>query len=152
MQEEFMKKVLENFEKVFKKLEEHDKRFDKSDEKFDMVFKKLEEHDESFKKSDEKLNKNMEEISIIFKDLIKREDERYEMLHNSLLVIEDRVSRELPALFDGLQISIEKNTDLDIRHNSLEEKVEFNSQRISSLEDISEIHEEQLSKLLARNS
>ena len=145
MQEEFMKKVLENFEKVYKKLEKHDK-------KFDMVFEKLEEHDKRFDKSDEKLNKNMEEISIIFKDLIKREDERYEMLHNSLLVIEDRVSRELPALFDGLQISIEKNTGLDIRHNSLEEKVEFNSQKISSLEDISEIHEEQLSKLLARNS
>mgnify|MGYP001853027750 CR=1 FL=1 len=94
MQEEFMQKVLGNFEKVFKKLEEHD-------EKFDMVFKKLEEHDEKFEKSDAKLNKNMEDISTIFKDLIKREDERYEVLHNSLLVIEDKVSRELPALFDG---------------------------------------------------
>ena len=79
MQEEFMQKVLGNFEKVFKKLEEHD---------------------EKFEKSDAKLNKNMEDISTIFKNLIKREDERYEVLHNSLLVIEDKVSRELPALFD----------------------------------------------------
>lgn len=138
MTEQFMNTVLT-------KLDEHSEEFKK-------INAKLEDHDEKLEKSDARLTRELENVYMLLREMTRKQDERYETLHRSLLIIEDKVSRELPALFDGYKINIEKTTDLEIRHNSLEENVELNSMKISNLEEISKTHDNQLSKLLASNS
>ena len=169
MTEQFMNTVLtkldehsEEFKKINAKLEDHDGEFKKinakledHDEEFKKINAKLENHDEKIEKlekSDAGLTRELENVYMLLKEMTRKQDERYETLHRSLLIIEDKVSRELPALFDGYKINIEKTTDLEIRHNSLEENVELNSMKISNLEEISKTHDNQLSKLLASNS
>ena len=67
-----------------------------------------------------------------------------------MIIIEDKFSNEIPALFDAYNANFEKNTDLESRQDTTERKVEINSLRISNLEDTSKNHSKQISKLLAQ--
>ena len=149
MLKEFMEQVLakldqnqENFEKVFAKLEEHDKEFEK-------INAKLDEHDRRF----EEIDNNFVDIAENFKLInlkLSDHDKQFKEIKNCLLVLEDKITNELPALFDGFSANVEKSTVVEFKQKAIEQKVELDSLRISSLEDISKQHSEQISKLLAK--
>ena len=139
---------------VFAKLEEHDR-------KFDMVFAKLEEHDRKFQEIDkqfEKVNEQFKKVNQKFEVVNQKfasVDEQFadmnkeiKEIKNYLIIIEDKISNQIPALFDGYNSNFEKNTDLESRQDVTEQKVAINSLRISSLEDTSKKHSKQISKLL----
>ena len=142
MEEEVMEKVLSkleqnqnNFEKLFAKLDEHDKEFEKINAKLDEHDKRFEEIDTNFKTVNAKLDEH---------------DKEFKEIKNYLLVLEDKISTELPALFDGYSTNIEKSTEIEFKQKDLEKKVELDSLRISVLEDDSKHHTKQISKLLAK--
>ena len=148
-QEEFSQKVLskldendKNLKKIFAKLEEHDR-------KFDMVFAKLEEHDRKFQEIDKQFEVMNQKFASVDEEFLDMKTEIKE-IKNYLIVIEDKLSNEIPALFDGYNSNFEKNTDLESRQDVTEQKVAINSLRISSLEDTSKTHSKQISKLLAQ--
>lgn len=141
MSKEFEDKVLakldahdEKFDKIFQKLEEHD-------EKFDKVFQKLEEHDKKFIEHDEKFDN-------IF-NILKEHSEDLREIKRYLIIIEDKLSNDIPALFDGYSMNAEKNRELEINQKATDKKVEINSIKISNLEKTSKKHEKNLKKLLA---
>ena len=104
-------------------------------QKFEVVNQKFEVVNQKFASVDEQfadMNKEIKEIK------------------NYLIIIEDKLSNEIPALFDGYNSNFEKNTDLESRQDATEQKVAINSLRISSLEDTSKNHSKQISKLLAQ--
>ena len=177
MLKEFMEQVLakldqnqENFEKVFAKLEEHDKEFkkinarlDEHDKEFKKINARLDEHDKEFKKINARLDahdRRFEEIDNNFVDIAENfklinlklsdHDKQFKEIKNCLLVLEDKITNELPALFDGFSANVEKSTVVEFKQKAIEQKVELDSLRISSLEDISKQHSEQISKLLAK--
>ena len=141
---------------VFAKLEEHDR-------KFDMVFAKLEEHDRKFQEIDkqfEKVNEQFKKVNQKFEVVNQKfasVDEQFadmnkeiKEIKNYLIIIEDKISNQIPALFDGYNSNFEKNTDLESRQDVTEQKVAINSLRISNLEDTSKKHSKQISKILAQ--
>ena len=173
MEKELMEKVLtkldkefegiaNNFKMVNAKLDEHDKEFEEIANNFKMVNTKLDEHDKefeeianNFKKINAKLDehdKEFEEIANNFKMVntkLDKHDKEFRDLERYWFVFEDKVTTELPALFDGYSANIEKSTEIEFRQNATEKKVELDSLRISILEDNFKKHDEQLSKLLA---
>lgn len=148
-QEEFSQKVLskldeneKNFKKIFAKLEEHDKKFQEIDKQFEIVNQRFEKIDEQFKEVNQKFVSVDEQFADINKEIKE--------IKNCLIIIEDKLSNEIPALFDGYNSNFEKNTNLESRQDVTEQKVAINSLRISSLEDTSKTHSKQISKLLAQ--
>ena len=155
-QEEFSQKVLEkldenekNFKNIFAKLEEHDR-------KFDMVFAKLEEHDKKFQEIDKQFEIVNQKFEVVNQKFAKVDEQFADMnkeikgIKNYIIIIEDKLSNEIPALFDGYNSNFEKNTNLESRQDVTEQKVAINSLRISSLEDTSKKHSKQISKLLTQ--
>ena len=128
MLEEFMQKVLE--------------KLDKQEKISEKILLKLEEHDRKF----EIIDKKFENVDRQFTDV----NSQFREIKNYLIIIEDKISNEIPALFDGYNANFEKNVNLESRQDITEQKVSINSLRISSLEDTSEIHSKQISKLLAQ--
>ena len=170
MLKEFMEQVLakldqneENFEKVSAKLEEHDKEFEKINAKLDEHDRRFEEIDNNFKIVNARLDahdRRFEEIDNNFVDIAENfklinlklsdHDKQFKEIKNCLLVLEDKITNELPALFDGFSANVEKSTVVEFKQKAIEQKEELDSLRISSLEDISKQHSEQISKLLAK--
>ena len=64
-----------------------------------------------------------------------------------LFVLEDKISNELPAGFDGFSMNIEKTSEIEFKQKATDKKVEFNSIKISNLEKVSKRHDKQLKKL-----
>lgn len=169
MLQEFMEKVLakldkneENFERVFEKLDEHDEEFKKINAKLDAHDKKFEEIDNEFKEIrqlikdvDLKLDREMDDISLFFRDVgakLSEHDKEFRKVNNTLLRLETETKREISILFDGYGLNREKSTELENKQIVLEQKVDLDSLRISTLEDNSKHHEKNIAKLLASNS
>ena len=166
----------ENFEKVFAKLNEHDEEFkkinaklDEHDEEFKKINTKLDAHDKKFEEIDNefkeirqlikdvdlKLDREMDDISLFFRDVgakLSEHDKEFRKVNNTLLRLETETKREISILFDGYGLNREKSTDLETKQTVLEPKVELDSLRIPTLEDISKHHEKNIAKLLASNS
>ena len=106
MSKEFENKVLKSFEKINERFEKIDERFDKIDEKLDEHTKKLNEH-----------------------------TEQINSLHESVILIENKVMSDFPALFEAFELHQEMHKDYDDKNSYLSSKVEENSMRISVLED-----------------
>ena len=129
---------------------------------FKKINAKLDEHDNEFKEirksikdMDLKLGREIEDISLYFKDVstkLSEHDNEFRKIHNTLSRIENETKREISILFDGYGLNREKSTSLETKQTVLEQKVNLDSVRISTLEDISKHHEKKIAKLLASNS
>ena len=134
--------VNQRFEQIDQRFEEVNQRFEQIDQRFEGVNQKFVSIDEQFKKANQKFI-SIDEQFVEMKAEIKE-------IKNYLIIIEDKLSNEIPALFDGYNSNFEKNTILESRQDDTEQKVAINSLRISSLEDTSKKHSKQISKLLAQ--
>ena len=124
--EEHLKSCDEHFIQVDKKLKEHDEHFERieaklkeHDEHFERIEAKLKEHDEHFERIEEHLKRHDEDLKEL-KEMIRS-------LQEAMVIVEDAVTRKLPALFDGCKMHQEKQ-------EQLEEILEEHSIRIFALE------------------
>lgn len=118
---------LTNFERfTILKFEEHDKRFEAIDKKFEAIDNKFESIDKKFVSIDKQFDILGNQINKLTDDM--------QIVKNAVILIEDRITREIPALFDGYSMHQEKQERHDNKINSLNLKVEDHDIRISCLE------------------
>ena len=128
MSKEFEEKVLSTLEEhsiALKTINEHTKI--------------IEEHSKTLNEHTKTLNEHTRILNEHSKDLAE--------IKKYLLVLEDKISNELPALFDGFSMNIEKTSEIEFKQKATDKKVEFNSIKISNLEKVSKMHDKQLKKL-----
>ena len=141
MSKEFENKVLKCFENIDERFKDINKKFDKIDEKFEKIDEKFEKIDERFEKMDErfdKIDKKLDKHTKILDQHTKILDEHTEQinsLHQSVILIENKVMTEFPALFEAFELHQEMHKDYDDKNSYLSLKVEEDSMRISVLED-----------------
>lgn len=112
-----LEEMNKGFEEIFKqmkqKFDEVNQRFDGVDQKFNEVNERLDRHEQG----------------------LDKHDKRFEEMQRTLVIIEDQVTNKIPALFDGYNANHELYKELEKRVDRLEEKENFNSLKISVLED-----------------
>lgn len=147
---------LRNFELfAILKLQEHDERFNKIDQKFEQIDQRFKEIDQRFEQIDqrfegidqrfEKINQSFKEVSQSFKEInqtLKRHEVEMEKMSQDMqvtkeavILMEQKISVEIPALFDGYSMDQEKQERQNNEINSLNVKVENHDVRISCLEE-----------------
>ncbi len=140
---------LRNFELfAILKLQEHDERFNKIDQKFEEVDQRFKEIDQRFEKIDqrfEEIDQSFKEVDQSFKKInqtLKRHEVEMEKMSQDMqvtkeavILMEQKISVEIPALFDGYSMHQEKQERQDNEINSLNVKVENHDVRISCLEE-----------------
>ena len=129
MSKEFEEKVLSILEeKVLPTLEEHS-----------IALKTINEHTKIIEEHSKTLNEHTKILNEHSKDLAE--------IKKYLFILEDKISNELPALFDGFSMNIEKTSEIEFKQKATDKKVEVNSIKISNLEKVSKMHDKQLKKL-----
>lgn len=108
-----------HFERIEEQLKRHEEHLIEHDKHFERIEAKLKEHDEHFERIEEHLKRHDEDLKEL-KEMIKS-------LQEAMVIVEDAVTRKLPALFDGYKMHQEKQ-------ERLEEKLEEHSIRIFALE------------------
>ena len=140
---------LRNFELfAILKLQEHDERFNKIDQKFEEVDQRFKEIDQRFEEVDqrfEKIDQSFKEVNQSFKEInqtlkrheveIKKMSRDMQVTKEAVILMEQKISVEIPALFDGYSMHQEKQERQDNEINSLNVKVENHDVRISCLEE-----------------
>lgn len=125
---------LKNFEKfTILKFQEHDEKFNKIDERFDKIDKKFEEIDERFEKVDrrfEEVDKRFEELETEIKEMAKG----MQVTKEAVILMEQKISLEIPALFDGYSMHQEKQERQECEIDSINNKIASHDARISCLE------------------
>ena len=79
------------------------------------------------------LNKTVDELN-----------KKVEKIDKSVIIIEDKVSNEIPALFDGYSFNYELQKEDQKRINSLEKQIFNHSIRISNLEIAQKRHSKKI--------
>ena len=140
-------------EKVLSILEEHSQMLKEQGQTLREHSKTLEEHSQMLKEQGQMLkeqsqmlrehSQKLEEHSKILQEHTKDIKD----IKNYLFVFENKISNELPALFDGYSMNIEKTSEIEFKQKATDKKVEFNSIKISNLEKVSKLHDKQLKKL-----
>jgi len=120
MSKEFEDKVLKCFENIDERFKSIDKKFDRIDQRFEKIDERFDEMDSRFDKIDEKLEEHTEQIN---------------NLQESVILLENKVMTELPALFEAFELHLEIHKDYDEKNSYLSSMVEENSMRLSVLED-----------------
>ena len=149
-----MRKMSKEFEeKVLSILEEHSQMLKEQGQTLREHSKILEEHSQMLKEQGQMLkeqsqmlrehSQKLEEHSKILQEHTKDIKD----IKNYLFVFENKISNELPALFDGYSMNIEKTSEIEFKQKATDKKVEFNSIKISNLEKVSKQHDKQLKKL-----
>lgn len=149
-----MRKMSKKFEeKVLSILEEHSQMLKEQGQTLREHSKILEEHSQMLKEQGQMLK----EQSQMLREHSQKLEEHGKILQehtkdikdikNYLFVFENKISNELPALFDGYSMNIEKTSEIEFKQKATDKKVEFNSIRISNLEKVSKQHDKQLKKL-----
>jgi chaperonin cofactor prefoldin len=119
--EEMLAHISGMFEARDARLDAVDEKLDAIDKKFDAIDKKFEAIDEKFEAIDMKLSAS----DARFEALQSRIDDRFEAQYARIAVlIENTVTKRLDSLFDGLMLTNEKQTELEHRVESLEERVD----------------------------
>ena len=105
------------FEEIFKQMnkrfEEVNQRFDRVDQIFDDVNERLDRHEQR----------------------LDGHDKRFEEMQRALVIIENQVTNKIPNLFDRYNSNNEHYEKLEKRVSKLEEQENFNSLKISILEN-----------------
>ena len=176
-QKAFSIRVLENFDKVFVKLDEHDKLIKANTQEIKSIKDTLKANAKEMAEIKDTLKANAKEMAEIkdtvkantkeivgikdilkanakemaeIKDTVKTNTKEIGKIKDFLIVKEDELFNKIRALFDGYNSNYEKETDLEVRQKDTEQKVGINSLRISMLEETSKHHTEQISNLLAK--
>ena len=162
-QKAFSIRVLENFDKVFVKLDEHDKLIKANTQEIKSIKDTLKANAKEMAEIKDTVKANTKEIVGIkdilkanakemaeIKDTVKTNTKEIGKIKDFLIVKEDELFNKIRALFDGYNSNYEKETDLEVRQKDTEQKVGINSLRISMLEETSKHHTEQISNLLAK--
>ena len=120
------KELNAKLDKVNERLDNHDKKFDAIDKKFDAIDKRFENVDRQFDaigaKFDEVDNK-LDNITTIL-----------ESVQRSVVLMEQKLTVDIPALFDGYTAHQEIQERQQGEINSLNKKVDNHDIRISILE------------------
>ena len=146
---------------VIKKLDSMDGRLSNIDERLSNVEEKVSDIDEikekisgidEIKEKVSNIDEIKEKVSGIdeMKKKVSKIDimaETLEVVKNSVLIIEDKVNREIPALFDiyNLNYTLQKEKKID----SLENQSDNLTYRVDSLEDTVKEHSIELKKLIS---
>lgn len=133
--------MVNNFEKnVLSKLDEFDRKFKDNDKFQKNVYERFDKIDKKFEKMDKKfdtIDKKFDSIDIRFEkieNILLSMQQTIEKMNKSIILIEHKVSTEIPALFDGYSMHQEKQEFQQENIDSLNIKVEEHDIRISSLE------------------
>ena len=133
MSSKFEKDVYNKFEQIDARFEQIDARFDKTDARIDNLEKDMKEvkKDISFMKEDmSMMNSRIDNIENVLVSMQKT----MESMNRSIILIEHKVTTEIPALFDGYSMHQEKQEIHQENIDSLNVKVEEHDIRISNLE------------------
>ena len=119
---------MSGFEKiVIDQLSNINKKFDKIDERFNEIDKKFDKIDERFKEIDKKFDKIDERFNEI--------DDKFDNLRDSVVLLENKVLSEFPALFEAFEVNRKLQEDEHEKIAYLCEKIEEHSIRITALEN-----------------
>lgn len=108
-------------------IEKMNQGFNLMNQKFEEMNQRFEEVNQRFKEVNERLDRHEQRLD--------EHDKRFEEMQRTLVIIEDQVTNKIPALFDGYNANHELYKELEKRVDRLEEKENFNSLKISVLED-----------------
>jgi len=126
MSTEFEKETIRELKRINKRLDNHDKKFDAIDKKFDAIDKRFEIVDKQFDaigaKFDE-VDSKLDNITTVL-----------ESVQRSVVLMEQKLTVDIPALFDGYTAHQEIQERQKGEINSLNKKVENHDIRISILE------------------
>ena len=148
MSKEFEEIILQKLNSIENKLTNVDNRIIKVEEE-------LNELDNRIIKVEEKLNELDNRITKVKDKLIKIDtrltnvEEGLNIARYSLVKLEDKVNRELPALFEVYQINYDLQKENVQRTNILETKSENFSIKIDNLEETVNKHSNELKKLIS---
>lgn len=137
--EEKVLPTLEEHSIALKTINEHTKIIEEHSKTLDEHTKTLNEHTRILAEHTKTLNEHTKILNEHSKDLAE--------IKKYLFILEDKISNELPALFDGFSMNIEKTSEIEFKQKATDKKVEFNSIKISNLETVSKMHDKQLKKL-----
>lgn len=135
-------------EKVLKKLEQLDVLTIKV-ENLSEELREFKTEQRQFNAKQEAFNAKQEAFNTKQEELNKRILKRLDTIERNIVIIEDKVSNEIPALFDADKTRYQKQTQLETALDSLDKKTEDHSIRILALEYTSEKHEGQLKDLVS---
>lgn len=113
-------------------IEQMNKGFAEVNQKFTEMNQKFETR---FAEMDQKFEARFAEMDQKFEARFAEHDKKFEEIQRTLVIIEDKISNEIPALFDGYNANNEHYEMLEKRVSELEEKENLNSLKISILED-----------------
>ena len=153
--DERFNKIDQKFEEVDQRFKEIDQRFEQIDQRFEQIDQRFEEVGQRFKEIDqrfeevdqrfEKFDQNFKEVNKSFKEInqtlkrheveIKKMSQDMQVTKEAVILMEQKISLEIPALFDGYSMHQEKQERQDDEINSLNLKVEKHDARISYLEE-----------------
>ncbi len=132
MDNEFKNEVREQFNEFREKFAEVDNRLDKVENRLDRVENRLDRVENRLDNIESKL----EDIESILLSL-KR----------SMLIMEDYMKNNIPALFDGYSLNQDQHNEFKQKINNLEKDTDSNSLKISILEDTTKVHSSILESL-----
>lgn len=125
--DERFNKIDQKFEEVDQRFKEIDQRFEQIDQRFEEIDQSFKEVDQSFKKINQTLKRHEVEMEKMSQDM--------QVTKEAVILMEQKISVEIPALFDGYSMHQEKQERQDNEINSLNVKVENHDVRISCLEE-----------------
>lgn len=92
------------------------------------------------------MSKDFEEIVL---QKLQNLEKDVEVLKDSVIVIENKVTTEIPALFEGYTIHQDEQKIIIERENNLELLTSEHSIRIANLEETSKEHSKKLKQLIS---
>ena len=125
MDNEFKNEVREQFNELREKFAEVDNRLDKVENRLDKIEYRL-----------DNIEGRLEDIESILLSL-----------QRSMLIIEDYMKNNIPALFDGYSLNQDQHNEFKQKINNLEKDTDSNSLKISILEDTTKVHSSILESL-----
>lgn len=125
MDNEFKNEVREKFAEVDNRLDKVENRLDKVENRLDKIEYRL-----------DNIEGRLEDIESILLSL-----------QRSMLIIEDYMKNNIPALFDGYSLNQDQHNEFKQKINNLEKDTDSNSLKISILEDTTKVHSSILESL-----
>ena len=143
MSQEFEEKVIKILGELSTKMDEN---YFKLDAKIDEVDKRL---SSKIDEVDKRLTSKIDEVDKRLTSRIDAHSVELADIKRYLVIIEDKLSNQIPALFDGYSMNVETTNQIKSRQEATDKKVEINSFKISELEKTSRIHDKELKRILA---
>ena len=139
MDNEFKNEVREQLNEFREKFAEIDNRFDKVENRLDRVENRLDKVENRLDKVENRLDNIESKLEDIESILLS--------LKRSMLIMEDYMKNNIPALFDGYSLNQDQHNEFKQKINNLEKDTDSNSLKISILEDTTKVHSSILESL-----